>query len=85
MRVDVGLVVVLPLPRVAGLARSWLSPVACPMKVEMLMCSVVPTWLLYQSSEELKGLLETALTTQKEALIAHWGKNVAEEAKIDRY
>ncbi|CAM9581475.1 unnamed protein product [Ectocarpus sp. 12 AP-2014] len=37
-----------------------------------------------KSSEELKGLLETALTTQKEALIAHWGKNVAEEANIDR-
>lgn len=41
--------------------------------------------LLLQSSEELKGLLERALMKQKEALVAHWGENVDEEGKIDRY
>lgn len=40
--------------------------------------------LLPQTSEELKGLLEMALTKQKEALVAHWGENVDEEAKLDR-
>jgi len=39
--------------------------------------------LRVQSSEELKGLLETALANQKEALIAHWGGNVDEEGRID--
>eukprot|EP00904_Undaria_pinnatifida_P007190 jgi/Undpi1/3600/HiC_scaffold_16.g06971.m1 len=37
-----------------------------------------------KNSEELKGLLELALTKQKEALVAHWGENMDEEAKIDR-
>lgn len=34
--------------------------------------------------EELKGLLELALTKQKEALLAHWGENMDEERNIDR-
>lgn len=37
-----------------------------------------------QDCEELKGLLELALTKQKEALLTHWGENMDEEAKIDR-
>ncbi|CAM9363331.1 unnamed protein product [Pylaiella littoralis] len=37
-----------------------------------------------KSSEELKGLLETAFTKQKEALVSHWGENVDEKEKIDR-
>lgn len=37
-----------------------------------------------QDSEELKGLLELALTKQKEALLAHWGENMDEEGNIDR-
>ena len=32
----------------------------------------------------MKGLLELALTKQKEALVAHWGENMDEEAKIER-
>ncbi|CAM9168007.1 unnamed protein product [Ascophyllum nodosum] len=37
-----------------------------------------------KTSEELKKLLEVALTKQKEALVAHWGMGVAEEANINR-
>lgn len=44
----------------------------------------VPCPLLRQSSEELKGLLEVAFTKQKEALVAHWGQGVDEEAKINK-
>lgn len=37
-----------------------------------------------KTSEDLKQLLETALTKQKEELVAHWGQGLEEEAKIDR-
>lgn len=53
-------------------------------KLDRLMTSGVSTLLLYQSSEELKGLLETAFTKQKEALVSHWGENADEEGEIDR-
>ena len=49
-----------------------------PTRLDLLLSS-------RQTSEELKGLLETALAKQKEALIAHWGQNVDEEGRIDRY
>jgi len=41
-------------------------------------------YFVSQSSEELKRLLEVALTNQKEALIGHWGRDTTEEANIDR-
>lgn len=53
------------------------------MSISLHACGV-PCPPLRQSSEELKGLLEVAFTKQKEALIAHWGQGVDEEAKIDK-